>query len=520
MTTLVELTDWLKSTSQIRVVLVEITGVIGGASSYYLSNRPFTSAGTDTPANTSYESVISGGITFNSSIDIEGGSASIGVGDIEIDNTDGSRDAWLNYVWANKPISVYIGDATWSRSEFVRIFSGLVLDIDTKSRTSINLILVDKLQKLNVAISEAVVGGTGENKDQLLPLVFGECFNITPLLLSEPETAITRQNPAIYQIHTGTVTNTSGIERIVEVRDNGAGPFPSSTYVTDTTLLSPTVLAQGKFSIPRNPVGTLTVSVQGGKNESGAYSSKIGAVIKNILLNYGKRVPSTDINLTQFDQFDINTPYNVGVYINNRENVLDICQQLANSAGAYLVTDLDGKFKLVQLRAGLTGLVTPDYAVTASDMEEKTLSISKKLTVEGAVKLAYCKNWTVQTSGNADGLPVSTTELLAREHFYALEKDTTVIGNYVQSAEPVQKDTLLINSTEATAEANRLLNLKKTPRFVYTATYFSHLLPVELGQTINITHPRFGLSGTGKTGMIVEVNKDWLNGRVTIGVFI
>jgi hypothetical protein len=77
--------------------------------------------------------------------------------------------------------------------------------------------LVDKLQKLNVAISEAVVGGTGENKDQLLPLVFGECFNITPLLLSEPETAITRQNPAIYQIHTGTVANTSGIERIVEV---------------------------------------------------------------------------------------------------------------------------------------------------------------------------------------------------------------------------------------------------------------------------------------------------------------
>jgi len=280
MTTLTQLQDWLKSTDQIRVVLVEIEGVIGGDAPYYLSNRPYTTRGTDLPANKSYQAVVSGGVTFNSGMDIAGGGASIGFGDIEIDNTDGSRDAWLQYVWANKPISIYIGDARWSKSDFVRIFSGLVLDIDTKSRTSINLILVDKLQKLNVAISEAVVGGTGENKDQLIPLVFGECFNITPILLTDPESAISTGNPAVYQVHTGpdAVINTKAIERIIEVRDNGAGPFPSSTYTVTSTMLN-----QGKFSIPRNPIGTLTVSVQGGKNESGVYSSKIGAVIKNIL---------------------------------------------------------------------------------------------------------------------------------------------------------------------------------------------------------------------------------------------
>ena len=523
MTTLTQLQDWLKSTDQIRVVLVEIEGVIGGSAPYYLSNRPYTTRGTDTPANKSYEAVVSGGVTFNSGIDIAGGGASIGFGDIEIDNTDGSRDGWLQYVWANKPISIYIGDARWSKTDFVRIFTGLVLDIDTKSRTSINLILVDKLQKLNVAISETTIGGTGENKDQLIPLVFGECFNVTPVLLSNPA-VISSQDPVIYQVHTGpdSAANTKALERIIEIRDNGAGPFPASTYTANPTLLS-----QGKFSIPRNPIGTLTVSVQGGKNESGVYSSKIGAVIKNILLNYGKRVPSSDINLTQFDSFDSTTPHNVGVYVNNRENVLDICQQLANSAGAYLVTDLDGKFKLVQLKADITA--TPDYSVGLSDMEEKTLAVSQKLDVEGSVKLAYCKNWTVQASGNAGGLPVSTTELLAREHFYVVKKDQTVLDNYVQVGEPVQKDTLLISNTatsidgmptlQADTEAQRLLDLKKVPRFVYTATYFAHMLPVELGQTVRITHPRFGLS-SGKTGMVVQADKDWLNGRVTIGVFI
>lgn len=515
MTTLAQLSDWLKSTDQIRVVLVEVESVIvggGGTASYYLSNRPFTTRGSDSPANISYEAAITGGVTFNSSMDITGGNASMGFGDIQIDNTDGSRDSWLNNIWVNKPINIYIGDARWSRADFVRIFSGLVLDVDTKDRSSINLLLVDKLQKLNVAISEKVIGGTGENKDRLIPIVLGECFNITPILVSTPET-ISPQDPIIYQVNAGsTVTGTSAIERIIEIRDNGAGPFPDSLYVANTALL-----AQGKFSIPRNPVGTLTVSVQGAKNESSVYSSKIGAVIRNILLNYGKRVPLTDINTTQFDAFDTVTPYDVGVFIENRENVLDICQQLANSAGAYLVTDLDGKFKLVQLVADITA--PADYSVGVSDMEYNTFSVSQKLPVEGAVKLAYCKNWTVQASGNASGLPVSTTEVLGRNFFFTTKTDQTVLTNYVQSGEPVQKDTLLINTTQSDTEATRLLNLKKTPRFIYTATYFAHMLPVELGQTINITHPRFGFS-SGKTGMVVQVDRDWLNGKVTIGVFI
>lgn len=224
-------------------------------------------------------------------------------------------------------------------------------------------------------------------------------------------------------------------------------------------------------------------------------------------------------NLTTFDTEVLNPllPVNVGVYITNRENALDICQQLANSVGAYLITDSVGKFKLVQLAVDYLG--TANYEVTAEDMEERSLQISDKLDVEGAVKLAYCKNWTPQDTGLAGGIPSNNVALFAKEWWYSISKDTSILSKYQQNAEPPQKDTLLVNTLAADAESLRQLNIKKTARFIYTATYFSHMLLVELGEYVKITYPRFGLD-LGKTGMVVSVERDWLKGRVTIGVLI
>lgn len=224
-------------------------------------------------------------------------------------------------------------------------------------------------------------------------------------------------------------------------------------------------------------------------------------------------IPNTS-NLTPFD---LAASADAGIFIDSRANALQICQELASSIGACLVTDLAGKFKLVRIVTDIT--TTPDYYVTSADMEEKSLEISEKLEVVGAVKLAYCKNWTVQENGLAFGLNTNSAALFNKEWFYVLSQDATALIKYQQTAEVPQKDTLLITEAASTAEANRLLAIKKTPRFIYTATYFSHMLLIELGETVNITYPRFGLNA-GKTGMVVSVERDWLNGRATIGVLI
>jgi len=157
--------------------------------------------------------------------------------------------------------------------------------------------------------------------------------------------------------------------------------------------------------------------------------------------------------------------------------------------------------------------------VTPKDMEFASLTVSQKLDILGTVKLGYSKNWTPQTSGLASVLKPEAVAVLEKPYYYETATDATTVARYQQVAEPVAQDTLLISQADATAEAARLLTIKKTPRFVYTATYYAKMLFCEIGDTIQITNPRFGLS-SGKTGMAVNINRDWLNGKVSIGVFI
>ncbi len=518
MTTAAQIQSWLKGqdgvetgTTQfrdpVRVVLVDVSPLIAGVSTQkYLSSRPYSDG------SIQYDACISGGVTFTETINLTG-SPSIGYGDIEIANPiksdlTGERDAWLTWVWANKAITVWIGDLRWPKSSFFQIFSGLVRDIDSKNRLSLNLLLVDNMQLVNSAIAETTIAATAgtSNSQQLVPLTFGECFNVTPVSLG----VVAGKNT--YQVHNGVV---QPIDEIIEVRDNGA---PIQVYGNTKTDL----LSEGKFQLANAPYGTITCSVRGA-TPAGTYQYRVGEVVKNILSNYGKGASngvSGKINTTNFTNFDTATSANIGVYINSRENVLDVCNRIANSIGAYLVLGLDGNFKLTQL-VDNTGNSGPTHSVTQTDMEERSLAIRKKVDVDTAVKLGYCKNWTVQATGLAAGIPQANAYIFARDYYYIKKSDATLIGStyYNQSTEPPARETLLTSTSQADSETTRILDLYKTPRYIYSANFYAHMLTAELGDSIKITHPRFGLGG-GKTGTIVEINRDWLRGRVTLGIFI
>lgn len=504
MTTLAELKTWLKTSTSTRVVLVEVQSIpelVTGSNptgSLYLSNRPYA----DSTNSRLYEACISGGVTFTESISLGGGAPAIGYGDIEIENTPttdvGPRDVWLTYTWGNKPVKVFIGDVTWTRADFYEIFTGLIKDIASKSRTALNLILTDNMQRLNVAVSNVLLTNFF-NSNLAIPVTFGECFNITPLLV-DPGTLQ-------YKVHTGQIAE------IVEVRDNGA---PLS-FVGNSASISTTT---GTFTLAATPIGTVTCTVRGAA-PSGTHRQYIAETIRHILTSYGNQLAdATYIDNTNFTSFDstTGTQARCGVFLNSRENVLEVCNRLSNSIGAYLVVGLDGKFRLKQVGAVTAG--TGTHKLGATDMEQKTLAVREKVDVRGAVKLAYCKNWTTQASGLAAGVVQQSATIFARDYYFVNSKDDTVLSNYSQSSEPPPAETLLIEKATAQAECNRLLAFYKTPRFVYSATYYSHLLPVELGDTVDLVHPRFGLSGSGKSGTIIEINRDWLKGRITLGILI
>lgn len=192
---------WLEDQTSIRCLLVEITAkdiTTNIETVFYLSNMGYTTSGTT--ATVTYLPYLTGSLQTTEALNIDGG-LSMSFGDIEVANNNGELDTWLDsskYVWANRSIQVYLGDPRWSAATltevhtvFEKVFDGIVADIDSSSRESINIKVRDKLDRLNYAISDNKLGTYGSwgssgqsNQDSLRPLIFGEVNNISPLLIS------------------------------------------------------------------------------------------------------------------------------------------------------------------------------------------------------------------------------------------------------------------------------------------------------------------------------------------------
>lgn len=481
---------WLKDSAAIRCVLVEVNVKSGGVeTTRYLSNRGYVTRPTDTPPNTVYSPYIAGGIKFTETLSIDG-TASLSWGDIEIDNLSGDRDGWFDDVWANRTIKVYIGDVSWPRGDFRLIFDGVVAQFDTKARNRFNLKVSDKLQRLNTPVTENKLGGATANADKLLPLCFGECHNIEPLLV----------DPAIneYQVHDG------AIEGIIEVRDAGV-PVAFTPF-----------LSAGKFRLAAQPTGQVTASVQGDKPS--AYANDVASIVKRLATGYGlvdRRFTLAELDTAAFAAFTTANPQPVGIYLADRTNVIDAMNQLAVSVGARVLINRSGLLTIIQLSLPQA---TGGTTVTPTDIVQQSLAVSQLPAVKAGVQIAYCKNWTVQDTVAA-GVPSNHADLYREEYLTVTRTDSATQSDYKTFVEPVQEVTLLLTNADAVAEANRRLAMWKTQRRVYKYEGMPWLMLESLGAPQTLQNTRFGLTA-GKTGQIVSLATDWLDPHITIEVLI
>lgn len=495
---------WLLNPDAIRCVLVEAVVNVGGTDiTRYLSTANYVTSASDTPANTAYLSVVNGGIGITESLAIDSGGSSnatngsvatasqaMTTADIKIENSNGERDSWLNDVWANRSVQAFIGDPRWIRSDFRMIFNGIAANIDSAERGSLNIIMTDKSQRLNVPISSALLGGTTTNANNFIPLCFGECHNVTPLLI----------DPALlkYQVHNGP------IESIIEVRDNGV-PVPFTA-----------TLSAGTFVLTNQPVGTITCSVQGDK-PSGTYYNKIADIVQQIVQRYGVtslQFSSGDLDSVNLSAFNTACPQPVGVYCANGENLLTTIQGIAVSVGAQVVMSRLGLLQLIQVTLPASGTPT---AIGPNNMLQNDMAISLRTDVIGAKMVGYCQNYT-QQENLLTGIPPLNAILFGELWLSKTVTDSTTQTLYKLGGTPIQEDTCLLVGTDASAEATRRLNLYKVQRSVYNFHGQPELLMLILGQAVTLTNYRFNLS-SGVAGMVVSLQPDWLTGRVQVGIF-
>jgi hypothetical protein len=516
--------SWLESTGVRRCILVEATVynlLTSTNNTLYFSTTGYITTSSDV----FYEPLVSGGLKFTESIAL-GDTISMTYGDIELNNQNGELDKYLDstkYIWVNGSIKIYYGDPTWItnnitqiHTDFLNIFNGVIVDLDSRSRTVVNIKLRDKLQRLNTEITDSKLGiygtwgggGSGQtNADTIKPLVFGEVFNMSPMLI----------DPANLDY----MLNNGEIQGMIDIRDNGV---PITAYtITEST---------GIIRLSKPAIGQVTASIQGRKLSiiltptsatlsATTYTNKIASLIALIATQYGntsnKLDLNTDIDYVNFDYYNTNYTQPVGIVITDRQNTLDICNQLASSISGQLFCTKDGKLQILILGVPISTSIVPSVAITTSDIINPTLSISGRSTVVAATKLGYTKNWTVQT-GLITAIPQQHKDNYATEYLTTTTTNTTVKSNYKLNTEPVQKNTLLLVKSDAVNEANRLNVFYNTIHTIYSFTGTSRLMSLKLGQQVTLSHPRFGLDIAPVTCQVTSLSPDWTKGTIDIEV--
>lgn len=632
---------WLEDPTSIRGILVEVTvkdiegvyGTAGAENVIYLSNIGYITG----DSQTSYLPYLTGSLQTRESMSLDG-SLTMSFGDIQIANTNGERDSWLDntkFIWANRPIQVYVGDPRWkletladvrntSTGGFQKIFDGIISDIDSSGRDVLNIKVRDKLQRLNEPLTDNKLGtygtwGQGQtNQDSIRPLVFGEVFNISPTLVDPSQleymfhdtnvgtiikattagtnlitctstkgfvqdskivftgtvliptsgltttTAVfggltpnteyfiktidsdttftvsaTYGGPAVALTTAAATTSStmqaearvSSAELVIEIRDNGVPIYTDASVYTLAGVPRPNNATidydAGKFKLTKPPSGAITASIQGAKRSlnlstgalvEGTYVNNIANIIGLIVTQYGLasvRLSANDIDLSNFSAFASANTQPIGVSITDRSNTLQVCQTIAISSNARLFMNRIGQLQLLQL-----GTPTSDAKVyiTDNDILHHSLQITNKTSPIAATKVGYCLNSTPQTN-LATTLPANHNRIFQDRWLSNTVIDSNVQSDYKLDTTPNQLDTCLIRGSDCAALANTLNNYWKVPRVVYSFTGTSKLLSLKLGQAVNITHNRFGLT-SGKDGQVISLSPNWAAGTISVEVII
>ena len=482
---------WLDSANpQIRNVIIELVGNVDGSeNTFYMTQKPFSS----------YYTCLSQGFAYTESLTI-GGNFNLSIGTIDvITSNQGEYDFITRGVWENRQIKVKLGDVRWAVSDYRTVLDGIVQKIDVKDSKSFSIVLLDKMQRLNNPITTTVLGGTTDNKNSIIPFSLGEVCNVTPLLV-DPTTYT-------YQVHP------LAIESIIEVRDNEV-PVP----------LDSVDLAHGRFTLKYAPKGTITCSVQGHKY-AGTYSNKIGTLIQSVATQAGSdglNFDISEIDTANISAFNASYPAPVGYYGTSEDNILTCIQALASSVGAQVVINKStGKLQIKTF-----DLSSPVKFISKSNMSTKGLIPKSAFEVKSSITLNYCRNYTVQNQDKNIQIPSAHKELFAKEYRQIVVSNPVIKDLYKLPDIPISSQSsknedvsLLLTESDATVEANRRLTFFSSKKQIFSFEGFSECLDLELGQTINLTYPRYGLD-SGRDGVVVSLGFDWFKATVQVGVLI
>lgn len=329
------------------------------------------------------------------------------------------------------------------------------------------------------------------------PVCFGDCFNITPILINRAF--------LIYQVHF------SAVQAINVVKDMGV----TLTYAGDFATYNALALAnlnpgewgscfnEGLFRLAASPAGKVTADVLGARFASG-YKQDAGDLLFFVAIEYG-RVSSTELEASSILGLPTGA---MGRYYDGSEPDARVSNFFDDILGS-----LNGWFGLSRERKIRVALnVNPDtapinYSVYAYQMQGEGLVREESSDVtRRSQSLRYRKNWTPMTDDEI-ALGVSAIEKQALKSEGPIVTRASAVAQIIdESSEAFGPfDTYISDATLAGDIAQKIIDIEEYPRQKWRLKMPRLSLRWVEGQVIEVFTSQYGFDA-GKRFVITGVN--------------
>lgn len=472
---------------------------------YVTTRAGYATKPTDTPPNQPFRGVLQ---SYSFTRSINGGDIgkfATGTGSLVISNDDAHYDFLpVDYSIDARPIQIKLGRVSDSYGAVFPVgrVTATGWNVDT---SSIAINLTDYSYKLEVPFQPNVYGGTGgkDGSEDLTgkrcPSCFGYCQNVPAVFLVP--------SLLIYQVNCGPVHD------IVAVRDRGIELTKGDNYSSYALLVSASVaageyatcLAEGLFKLGSVPSGTVTANVEG--DASDGYIETTAQIVRWAIRNRTDISDPDDLDVASFADLDVLQPAPVNYWIGPDDDlkVSDFIANLMGGIGGWGGHRRDGRFE-VRVFAAPTGDQVQSFSRSdmIGDIEKKPLPDGYNPPPH-RWRVPYARSWEVQTD-LAGGVGVDVKAFVGEPYRLATAERSAIKVDhpFAQDREPVQA--YFTNDADAQDEADRLLDLHRQYRAIYSATLPRRALRLEVGDVCRLMHERFGLSA-GKLMTVIEIDE-------------
>lgn len=527
----------------------------------YASQQGYVTGASDVPANTFYDARIKQPVNVSRDCFSRGkttGQTRIGYGDLILLNGDGELDGLIDLALNGRNITIWRTEVANPRYpvDFRQVIVGTMEQPEFTSDT-VTVRLRDRQAELMVPLNTTKYAGTNalpaglegvatDLKGKPKPVCFGYVTNIAP-----PSVNTSR---LIYQVHD------SAISTVDAVYDRGVALTKGADYTSQSDMETTAPAASnfrvwpagGYFRLGTSPSGLITADVTQGASASERTAAQIysqliqRARLANpswgVALGKASRTTDTgdrrttdtgdvrvimgDVSEADLSALAAADSSVLGFWTDEEATVAEVCDLVAATVGAWWGVDREGVFRIKQLVSPATGTAVATF--TEHDMLKPPARLPTADEGKGIPVYRYLvrwgKNYVTQTTDVAASVTDARKAAIAAEWREAVSTDTAVQVRHLLSPE-IAEDSLYTTEAAALAEAGRRLTLRnvRRDRFEIRVPLTNETDDIDLGQIVNIDHPRHGLnivgSDDGKPFVVIGVEPDAMAHELTLDVW-